>query len=64
MTNSPAMNFDEVKALKAELVNDIENLLMQFTDATGMSVERVCIDNHLALGSRLPLYIVGVEVRL
>ena len=63
MTNSPTMNIDEAKALKTALGKDIENLLVQFTDATGTTVESVYVDRQASLGPR-SLYIVSVEVRL
>lgn len=63
MANPPTMNIDEAKALKAALAKDIENLLVQFTNATGTTVESVYVDRQASLGPR-SLYIVSVEVRL
>ena len=63
MTNSLTMNIDEAKAFKAALAKDIEKLLVQFTDATGTTVESVYVDHQASMGPR-SLYIVSVEVRL
>lgn len=63
MANPPTINIDEAKALKAALAKDIENLLVQFTDATGTTVESVYVDRQASMGSR-SLYMVSVEVRL
>lgn len=64
MANSPAMNIDEAKALKAALAQDIEKLLTNFTATTGTTVESVYVDRPTVMIGWPPSYSVTVEVRL
>lgn len=57
------MNINEAKAAKAALQERVQLALREFTDDTGLVVERVELTQHFTMGATRG-YVVDVEVRL
>ena len=56
-------DINEAKIAKAALQERIRLALREFTDDTGLAVERVELATHFLMGET-PEYVVDVEVRL
>jgi hypothetical protein len=60
------MTIDELRALRNTLSRDIESLLINFTDTTGLVVDSVLTERICRIGpdSAAYVYLVSVEAKL
>jgi hypothetical protein len=60
------MTIDELRALRNTLSRDIESLLINFTDTTGLIVDSVLTERICRIGpdSATSAYLVSVEAKL
>jgi fructoselysine-6-P-deglycase FrlB-like protein len=57
------MNIEQAKAAKAQLNNDIAELLRKFSNETGFVVEYVNIERLFVMGASIS-YVVTTDVKL
>ena len=58
------MDITEIKRAKVRLENQISDLLIEFSQDTGLSVEAVDIDNVTTMGAASIRYLVSIQVKL
>ena len=58
------MDITDIKRAKMRLENQISDLLIEFSEDTGLSVEAVNIDNVITMGAASIRYLVSIEIKL
>lgn len=68
MTDQPftprAMDITDIKRAKVRLEDQISDLLIKFSEDTGLSVEAVDIDKVITMGAASIHYLVSIEAKL
>jgi hypothetical protein len=58
------MDIKDIKSAKMQLQDQISDLLVKFSEDTGLSVDAVNIDNVITMGAASIRYLVSIEVKL
>jgi len=58
------MDIKDIKSAKMQLQDQISDLLVKFSEDTGLSVDAVNIDNVIKMGAASIPYLVSIEVKL
>jgi hypothetical protein len=58
------MDIKDIKSAKMQLQDQISDLLVKFSEDTGLSVDAVNIDNVITMGAASIPYLVSIEVKL
>jgi hypothetical protein len=61
---SRTMDIKDIKSAKMQLQDQISDLLVKFSEDTGLSVDAVNIDNVITMGAASIRYLVSIEVKL
>jgi hypothetical protein len=58
------MDIKDIKSAKMQLQDQISDLLVKFSEDTGLFVDAVNIDNVITMGAASIRYLVSIEVKL